>query len=85
MFDGWIDIKNNLTKKEAELLYNEKTENGTEMTSYNDGDYLEQLSDEEYEGERTAVCQCTDCTGTYHDVLDGKRKCEVCKMPLLAD
>jgi hypothetical protein len=43
MFDGWIDIEDNLTPgfivQEVNNLLNEKTENGTIMTSFNDGDY----------------------------------------------
>lgn len=39
MFDGWIDIKNDLTREEAMSMYAEKTCNGTRNTCYADGDY----------------------------------------------
>lgn len=39
MFDGWIDIQDNLTKDEADQLLAEKTNNGTKNTKYEDGDY----------------------------------------------
>ena len=39
MFDGWIDVSGELSKEEADKLYNEKTENGTKNTKYEDGDY----------------------------------------------
>lgn len=39
MFDGWIDIKDNLTHEEATKLWNEKTQGGTVNTKYDDGDY----------------------------------------------
>jgi len=39
MFDGWIDVQDNLDEHEANKLYNEKTFNGTRMTKYADGDY----------------------------------------------
>lgn len=39
MFDGWIDITEELSRKEAERIWNEKTNNGTKNTKYSDGDY----------------------------------------------
>jgi hypothetical protein len=39
MFDGWIDITKPVTKEEADRVWNEHTENGTENTKYADGDY----------------------------------------------
>jgi hypothetical protein len=39
MFDGWIDVSEPLPKKEAEAIWNQKTENGTQKTKYADGDY----------------------------------------------
>lgn len=39
MFDGWIDLTGPITKEEADELWNEKTNNGTKMTCYGDGDY----------------------------------------------
>lgn len=39
MFDGWIDVKGPCSKEEAEEFWNEKTDNGTHNTQYNDGDY----------------------------------------------
>lgn len=40
MFDGWIDISKPLSEDDAKKLWNEKTKNGTEKTSYSDGDYF---------------------------------------------
>ena len=39
MFDGWIDIQDNLSKEEADELLSKKTNNGTSKASYSDGDY----------------------------------------------
>lgn len=39
MFDGWVDVSGPISKEEANLLWNEKTGNGTHSTQYNDGDY----------------------------------------------
>lgn len=39
MFDGWIDIKDNLTESEAQKLYDKKTVFGTVKTEYSSGDY----------------------------------------------
>ena len=39
MFDGWIDVKSNLSKEEADALWNKYTHNGTRNTKYSDGDY----------------------------------------------
>lgn len=41
MFDGWIDIEDELTEEEAKTLYDEKTNNGTEKICFADGDYYE--------------------------------------------
>jgi len=39
MLDGWIDIIGPVTRAEADEMWNERTENGTKNTSYDDGDY----------------------------------------------
>ena len=39
MFDGWLDITSAISLEEAEKIWNEKTNNGTRNTSYDDGDY----------------------------------------------
>lgn len=43
LYDGfdneWIDISKPVSKKEAQKIYNEKTDNGTKNTSFNDIDY----------------------------------------------
>lgn len=39
MFDGWMDVSEPLSKEEAEKMWNEKTNNGTENTQYSHGDY----------------------------------------------
>ena len=39
MFDGWMDISEPLSKEDADKLWNEKTDNGTKNTKYEDGDY----------------------------------------------
>lgn len=39
MFDGWMDLTDPISKEEADKLWNEKTENGTKNTKYDDGDY----------------------------------------------
>ena len=39
MFDGWMDVSKPVSKEEADKLWNEKTENGTKMTKFDDGDY----------------------------------------------
>ena len=39
MFDGWMDISEPFSKKEADVLWNEKTANGTKNTAFADGDY----------------------------------------------
>ena len=39
MFDGWLDIEDNLTREKADKLWNKKTNNGTKNTNYDDGDY----------------------------------------------
>jgi hypothetical protein len=39
MFDGWMDVSKPMSKEEADLLWQEKTENGTKNTKYADGDY----------------------------------------------
>lgn len=39
MFDGWADITGPLTQAEADVVWNEKTNNGTRNTKYADGDY----------------------------------------------
>lgn len=44
LYDGfdnqWIDISEPVSKEEAERIWNEKTNNGTEKTSYGDIDYF---------------------------------------------
>ena len=37
--DGWIDISGEVTKEEADRIWNEKTKGGTRNTKYADGDY----------------------------------------------
>lgn len=44
MFDGWIDITRPIPKTEADAIWNKKTNNGTEKTHYNDGDYYKVFS-----------------------------------------
>ena len=43
LFDGfdneWIDVSNPVKKEDAERIWNEKTNNGTEKTNYNHIDY----------------------------------------------
>jgi hypothetical protein len=39
MFDGWLDITSPMSKEGTEKYWNEKTNNGTKMTCYADGDY----------------------------------------------
>ena len=39
MFDGWIDIKKDLSKEEAEKLWKEKTNDGRKKVCFADGDY----------------------------------------------
>lgn len=41
MFDGWIDIKTDVTAEEAQSLWDEKTKGGTEKAKYADGDYYD--------------------------------------------
>lgn len=39
MFDGWVNCTGPIRKAEADAFWNERTNNGTERCSYNDGDY----------------------------------------------
>lgn len=43
LYDGfdneWIDVSSPVSKEEANRIWNEKTNNGTEKTTYNDIDY----------------------------------------------
>jgi hypothetical protein len=39
MMDGWIDITGPVSEEEAQKIWNEKTKNGTQKTTYEDGDY----------------------------------------------
>ena len=43
LYDGfdyeWIDVSEPVTYREAERLWNEKTDNGTKKTKYDDIDY----------------------------------------------
>jgi hypothetical protein len=41
MFDGWMDISGPMPHQDAIALWNEKTENGTRNTKYDDGDYYQ--------------------------------------------
>jgi hypothetical protein len=41
MFDGWFDIKADLSWADAVALWLEQTKNGTRNTKYNDGDYYD--------------------------------------------
>ena len=45
LYDGfdyvWIDISEPVTKEEAKKIWNEKTKNGTEKTSFGDIDYFD--------------------------------------------
>ena len=46
MFDGWLDITSVISLEEAEKIWNEKTNNGTRNTSYDDGDYYKVFPDD---------------------------------------
>jgi len=39
MFDGWLSASRSMTWTDAVNLWSEKTNKGTKMTSYADGDY----------------------------------------------
>lgn len=41
-FDGyWIDVSKPVSEKEAKRIWNEKTDDGSNMTKYSDIDYYE--------------------------------------------